>query len=298
MSSEHLPSVNKNFNALLIGGGKNYGSGNISEENDPILDTGLMMTGLGKPNVLIVPSARWKAEQGVNKVVDGYIDYYRNKGLGATVLHPFLYHPHNIETPSLTDLEFDPARVPSQGELEDSIGKADLLFVLGGDTNRMINQIWKPLGIDVMLHSAIERGAVMSGTSAGSVAWFEGGNSDSSSLHAERPNSEPTYNFVAGLGYIARTVVCPHYDATSPRSGAISREKSFHNMMYRRASKKELGIGIDDNTAIKISNGTIQAIKPERTGRQKVELIDYIHGKKRRQTLSPADGEVEFDSLI
>lgn len=59
-----------------------------------------------------------------------------------------------------------------------SIEAADVIAVSGGNTLYAIKQ-WKKLGVDVLLRTACDRGAVLCGGSAGAICWYEGGHSDS-----------------------------------------------------------------------------------------------------------------------
>ena len=77
---------------------------------------------------------------------------------------------------------------------------ADVIMVGGGNTLNMM-AIWKAQGIDVLLRKAYDSGKIMGGASAGSLAWFEGGLSDS------RPKE---LSVVPCLGFLEGSH-CPHY---------------------------------------------------------------------------------------
>ena len=87
----------------------------------------------------------------------------------------------------------------------EKIGSADIVYVGGGNTKKMIEG-WKKRKVDVLLKKAFERGIILSGLSAGSIFWFEKGISDSNSFESE----EWEYCFVNGLG-IVPGCYCPHY---------------------------------------------------------------------------------------
>lgn len=61
-------------------------------------------------------------------------------------------------------------------DAEDMIGQADVLVVGGGNTLYAVDR-WTHLGLVPALRKAIERGAVMTGGSAGAICWFDGGHS-------------------------------------------------------------------------------------------------------------------------
>lgn len=63
-------------------------------------------------------------------------------------------------------------------EITDLITAADLIYVGGGNTRKML-EIWKNTGVDTLLKEAYSSGTVLTGLSAGSICWFEYGHSDS-----------------------------------------------------------------------------------------------------------------------
>lgn len=64
----------------------------------------------------------------------------------------------------------------SKKDAEDLIDKADVLVVGGGNTLYAVDR-WTSLGLIPALRRAMERGAVMTGGSAGAICWFDGGHS-------------------------------------------------------------------------------------------------------------------------
>ena len=299
MSTQELlpPSVDPAFKAVLIGGGAPFANGRELDTHSDLLDAGLGLTGKSKPNVLLIPSARWKSEAGVTSIMGRFATYFTGRGLATTTLHPFLYAPHSIESPSFEDLPLDLSRVPSSDELSTKIGGADYVFTLGGDTNRMLNQVWKPLGIDRRLKEAIaERGTVMSGSSAGAVAWFESAQTDGSSLQSDQGN-EKTFHVVDGLDMIHHTIVSPHYDATL--ADGRSREADFHTLLFERRALGQLGMGIDNFSAIVCKNGRVKsAVDREALGRKQIHTINYRDSRKAQHTIDPSDGEISLTKLI
>ena len=81
----------------------------------------------------------------------------------------------------------------------------DAIIVGGGNTLNMI-ALWKAHGIDRVLKTALERGIVLAGGSAGSMCWFEAGTSDS------RPKK---LSNIEGLGFY-RIAIVPTTPASLP----------------------------------------------------------------------------------
>lgn len=67
---------------------------------------------------------------------------------------------------------------PSRSVLSETIGAADLILVSGGNTLYAVDR-WTRLGMVGLLREASERGAVLSGGSAGAIWVFDSGHSDS-----------------------------------------------------------------------------------------------------------------------
>jgi dipeptidase E len=134
---------------------------------------------------------------------------------------------------------------PEYIEIKERILRADIIYVGEGNTLKMM-KTWRRYGVDKALRAAARRGAVLCGSSAGSIAWFESGNSDS-----QKSESEPNRLIrVRGLGLID-TMVCPHYDAE------LHRRPSFRAMTRtaRRAS-----IGLDECCAIEVIDGSYRIL--------------------------------------
>ena len=62
--------------------------------------------------------------------------------------------------------------------VENKINNADIIYVGGGNTLRLMN-ILRKYKIDKMLKNAGDKGAVLCGISAGAICWHNFGNSDS-----------------------------------------------------------------------------------------------------------------------
>jgi dipeptidase E len=99
---------------------------------------------------------------------------------------------------------------------EDTIMKADAVFVGGGNTLNML-AIWKAQGIDTALRKAYEAGILMTGGSAGSLCWFQNGTTDSRPIDLSK---------VEGMGWIKGSH-CPHFD------GEEFRRPLYHSLIQK-----------------------------------------------------------------
>ncbi|MDB5140268.1 MAG: Peptidase [Mucilaginibacter sp.] len=118
---------------------------------------------------------------------------------------------------------------------EENLLSMDAIVVGGGNTLNMM-AIWKAQGIDTVLRKAYNKGIILSGGSAGSLCWFQGGTTDS------RPRD---LSIVHGLGFI-QTSHCPHY-----HSEPLRKPLYFDNILK---GKLAAGYAIDDKAGIVFEN--------------------------------------------
>jgi dipeptidase E len=88
----------------------------------------------------------------------------------------------------------------------------DAIFVGGGNTRDMLC-LWKLWGVDRALRAAYERGAIVAGVSAGGLAWFHSGLTDS---------FPKRYAPLRCLGWLKGSF-CPHYDGEAKRQPVLRR---------------------------------------------------------------------------
>ncbi len=124
----------------------------------------------------------------------------------------------------------------------------DLILVGGGNTLSML-AVWRAQGVDVALRAAWEAGIVMTGGSAGSLAWFECGTTDSFHLDLLEPLHD-------GLGFLAGSH-CPHYD------GEVQRRPLYHRLI---GEGFPAGIAIDEDAAVHYVGTEISEVVSARPG--------------------------------
>ncbi len=210
---------------------------------EPVTREALELTGLTKPNVLVIGTSRPNAEAFAD-FIGKTMNHFGSMGLDTTSLH-----------------EYDQA--PTQAEAEDKIGAADMIWVGGGDTLQMID-FWKKHGIDAELAKAATKGTVMSGGSAGMLAWFERGHSDSLSYRVKE--GEPwDYLFAPGLGYLAATG-CPHYDSKTGQ--AALRRVDFAEKFLADDNLPPLAIGITNRAGLALHDQKFRVVGVSDEARQ------------------------------
>ena len=204
---------------VAIGGGeiKNLDTLSIDEEI-------VKLTGKQHPRALFIPTASGDAE--------GYWQTFRRvygEMLGCEPNALYLVKKH-----------------PTRREIEEKIIGADLIYVGGGNTLKML-KTWRKNGVDRLLANAYKKGIVLSGLSAGAICWFRYGCSDSRRFSNPEDSSLMR---TSGLGLVNLTV-SPHH-VSEPH-----RDKGLVKLM-----EKTLGVGIalDDNCALEIVDGEYRFI--------------------------------------
>lgn len=172
-------------------------------------------TGRPKPRVCFVPTA---SGDDVTYIARFY-ETYAQLGVTASVLRFFRRTPEN---------------------LREWIAGFDVVHVGGGNTRSML-AVWRHWGFDAVLREAWQRGTVLSGSSAGSICWFEHGVTDSV---AGRLTTMPALGFLAGSN-------CPHYD------GEAERRPAYEGFIARR--EIEAGYACDDGAAVHFIGSELHA---------------------------------------
>jgi peptidase E len=171
-------------------------------------------------------------------------------------------------------------RAPSPAAIARAIGRADLVYVLGGNTLKMMRR-WRRLGVDRLLRRAHRDGTVLSGLSAGCLCWFAWGHSDSMFYYHPQ---KWDYVRVRGLGLIGATG-CPHYDGEH-------RDRSFRAMIAKVGG---LGIALDDGAALEILDGRTRILTSIRGARG--YRVRRVRGKVMQEPIDSGNplspGELE-----
>lgn len=68
--------------------------------------------------------------------------------------------------------------MPNFDDIEAAVLEQDVVWVMGGSVANLL-AVWRVHGLDAILRRAWQAGVVLSGVSAGSICWFQGGTTDS-----------------------------------------------------------------------------------------------------------------------
>ena len=256
-----------NLRVVAVGGGA------PNKSSAPALIEAVEMSGTEKTRVLIIPTAKVTAEAH-NTTVNAARDLYSNRlGIETAVLHEF-----NVD--------------PTLDQVENEIGNAGVVYISGGDTDRMM-KIWTRSGVARVLGSeALEGAVVLSGISAGAIAPFRWGHSDSLSYRPEH-SEDWDYIAVSGLDLIPAAIT-PHYNSVNERLGA--RADSFRKLFEQESVAREIqtGFGVDNFAAIKIQDGKITPLYSKPDHRVTVLKKD---GYKTESHVMIQDDSIKLDTL-
>lgn len=213
---------------ISIGGGSIRAARKRPPQTTAIDEAIVRATGKRRPRALFIPTASRDDED----YRDAFVEQY-GKRLGCRVEQLLL--------------ECDR---PSRKLLRERILNADLIYVGGGNTLRMM-KLWRQLGVVRYLNQARKSGCVQAGLSAGAICWFRYGNSDSRSY--SNPD-DATLIRVSGLDYVNATC-CPHYDAEK------NREPDLRHMMTRTPG---VAVALDNCAAIEIKDDQYRILTSKR----------------------------------
>ncbi len=203
-----------------------------------------------RPHLLFIPTASSDAEGYVETLQKVYGDI-----LGCSV-----------DSLLLVDSSI------SQDEIKEKIQAADIIYVGGGNTRKMMG-IWKEKKVDKYLKEAYEKGTIMSGLSAGSICWFAEGHSDSDTYEA---GETKPYSVVEGLGIIP-LFHCPHHNEDN-------REEDFDAMILER---KGLGLALENNAAIEIEEDRFRILVSDYMA--KAYIVYEQDGQVKKEVLPISD---------
>lgn len=203
---------------LAIGGGK------LEEaETLPLQRQVVRLTGKRNPNALMIPTAGGDPED----TIAAFEEVYGGKLKCRTQILRLVTRP------------------VSRRKMSDMVRDADLIYVSGGDTYRMMC-IWRRLRLDALLRKAVARGAVAAGVSAGANCWFtycQGGRRTSAD------GKDKGLIRMRGVGVVP-ALFCPHY-GDNRRREAIARMVARHG---------DVAIGCGDYAAVEVVDDTYRIL--------------------------------------
>lgn len=136
--------------------------------------------------------------------------------------------------------------MPNVDDLTGHLLSQDVVWVGGGSVANLL-ALWRLHGVDQALREAWEAGVVLTGGSAGSLCWFEGGTTDSFG-----PQLRPVTN---GLAFLPGST-CPHYDSEE-------RRRPLYQALVRDGVVPP-GIATDDGVGLHFTGTQLSAVVADR----------------------------------
>lgn len=183
-----------------------------------------------------------------------------------------------------TDVLYLLGQSPSPGSIAEKIDWADIIYVGGGNTLKMMRR-WRRLGVDPLLRSAHTDGAVLCGVSAGAICWFDRGHSDSMSFYSP---ADWRYIAVTGMGLL-RGLACPHYNSDT---AGVPRRQDFHDMLKRKGGN---GLAIDNDCAVAFTPDGYRVISAD--AKSGAWSLRVQRGRIVERALPVTSGYLPIDSL-
>jgi peptidase E len=144
--------------------------------------------------------------------------------------------------------------MPNHEDMRAHLLDQDIIWVDGGSVANLV-AVWRVHGLDAILFEAWQAGVVMSGVSAGSICWHQGGSTDSYGLELR--------GFTDGLGWLPYSNGV-HYDA----------EEQRRPMMHELIGNGTLGDGFatDDGAGLVYRGISLEEAVSDREGPRGYEL--------------------------
>lgn len=151
-------------------------------------------------------------------------------------------------------MNFDKTTVQNP-KLNDSLQKAKLIFISGGDQTRFMNVVANT-PVYNSIHKAFQNGSIIAGTSAGAAVMSEKMITGNQKLEKEYSGTFDNIRFdnletTPGLGLVTKAIIDQHFLRRSRYNRLISAMVEFPHLT---------GIGIDESTAIIVDENTISVV--------------------------------------
>jgi len=155
---------------------------------------------------------------------------------------------------NVVGMNFKKGDVPTRNQL-DSITKASMIYISGGDQNRFM-EIIEGTDIGEAIHMAYNHGSIIAGTSAGAAVMSEKMITGNELKHPEysstfRNIESDNIELKKGLGLITDVIIDQHFVKRSRYNRLISAVIEYPN---------HIGIGIDESTAILVTENNFEVI--------------------------------------
>lgn len=217
---------------------------------------------LDSSDVLIIPSA-CSTEKSYDRKVTACLRFFEQFGLSSiNTLHDFQEHP-------------------TETKIHHEIGKASLLYVIGGNTPYMLDALERHGSGPVIAGSVRLGSTAMAGTSAGALLPFRTGQT----LPVPNPAEiDWNYEFVTGLSLVP-TALAVHANQNDPTLQGPRSTTRLEEFLAKFPPNEATGLAIDNGAALSIAGNEVVTIRASKDSR--VRLI--TKGKAGKPTAREFD---------
>ena len=264
MSSTAAPITT--FRGVLGGGGR------PGIEGRRFIEAAYEISGAVRPHILNVPTA--KASQKTHDSAVWELAEAYKSGADVVSLHAF-------------------GERPSRERVLELLEWCDVAYFCGGDTPRLVN-LMNELSVTPNLIGAFtgEGHRTACGISAGTLCWFEAGQSDTQSYNLA-PGDSWNYEVVPGWGLLP-ALGGVHYNRFHPQTG-WPRAMDFRGEMLRRSNP--IGLAVTNQAAWKFSGGMASIVDSESTG-QGFRFTQNEYAGLDVTAFAESDGEIPAGQLF
>lgn len=202
-----------------------------------------------------------------------------------------------LTTNPIVMLNFDKTTVQNP-KLNDSLQKAKLIFISGGDQTRFMNVVVNT-AVFTSIHKAFQNGSIIAGTSAGAAVMSEKMITGNQKLEKEYSGTFDNIRYdnletSPGLGLVTKAIIDQHFLRRSRYNRLISAMVEFPHLT---------GIGIDESTAIIVNGKQISVVGESEvivmknpSGVQKMAQNKLISMKKMEMSIYVAGQQFKLEN--
>ncbi|MBC7847833.1 MAG: cyanophycinase [Flavobacterium sp.] len=219
---------------FIIGGGK---------KSDALISELIALSNLKKENFMVIlPMASEEPDSAV---------YYTAKQFIALGINPNKIKSFNFDINNQKKTQLD------------SLSKASLIYITGGDQNLFMQSVLNTKAYDA-IHIAYQQGATIAGTSAGAAVMSQKMITGNEFKHPKytgdfRAIEAENFEIKTGLGLLSNAIIDQHF---------IRRMRMNRLLSVALENPNQMAIGIDESTAIVVEGNSARV-----TGNSQVVII-------------------------
>ncbi len=165
--------------------------------------------------------------------------------------------------------------------MSDSLKKAKLIFICGGDQNRFM-QVLKDKKLAPLIVDVYNNGGMIAGTSAGAAVMSKvmiTGDQKKDTAYSATYDRLETNNamYSAGLGFIENGIVDQHFVTRSRYNRLITAMVDYPKMNYGMGVEEETAALIQNKSCTVVGKGPVVLFTTKKKIKLKGEMIDDAH---------------------